>query len=212
MSRLYVVIPAAGHSRRMREPKLLMELGGRSIISHLLETVLGVPEVRKVVVVVRRDDRDLREHLKQYSDGRLVVLTPESNPPEMRDSVELALNTISEMESPSIEDGWALIPADHPLISRNTFQMVCDAWRKSSSDILMPRVRGRGGHPTFFHWPIVEEVAELTTDEGLNAIVYSDPNRVEHLDCDAEELLFDLDTPEDWDRVQVWWSSRKNID
>lgn len=208
MSRLFVVIPAAGHSRRMGEPKLLIDLGGKPMIAHLLETLQASSDVSRIVIVARSDDSDLLEVLKQHAHKRLTVITPVEEPPEMRDSVELALAALDLWESPTWEDSWALLPADHPLITPETFQNLCQGWKDSAAEILIPTVNEKGGHPTFFRWPVSEEVARLPSDEGLNSIVRSHPSRVVNWPSNAEELLFDLDTPEDLERVRQWWSQR----
>lgn len=210
MSRLFVVIPAAGHSRRMGEPKLLLDLGGQPVIVHLLETLLSSADVHRLVIVVRRQDEELLNVLEQHADERLSILTPEIDPPEMRDSVELALAALDLWESPQADDSWALIPADHPLIAVETFQELCERWRESSAAILKPTIGERGGHPTFFRWSLADEVRNLPPDQGLNAVVRADPDRVQEQISQAEELLFDLDTPDDLDRAREWWSRRQS--
>ncbi|MBD3672605.1 MAG: NTP transferase domain-containing protein [Planctomycetaceae bacterium] len=212
MSRLFVVIPAAGHSRRMGEPKLLIDLGGKPVIVRLLDALLSSSDVHRIVVVVRRSDEGLLEILEEYSDDRVTVLTPEFDPPEMRDSVELALAALDLREDPRPDDSWALIPADHPLIAAETFQALCRSWKESSAEILKPSIHQQGGHPTFFRWSLADEVSNLPADQGLNAVVRADPERVEERISDAEELLFDLDTPEDLDRARQWWSRRGSPD
>jgi molybdenum cofactor cytidylyltransferase len=212
MSRLFVVIPAAGHSRRMGEPKLLLDLGGKPIIVHLLESLLASTDVSRIVIVVRQDDRELLELLEQNAHERVTLITPASDPPEMKDSVELALAALDLWETPTWEDSWALIPADHPLMAPETFQELCEAWRDSPAKILIQTVEGEGGHPTFFRWPISEEVARLPADQGLNTIVRAYESRVERWETTAEELLFDLDTPADLERARQWWSQRQSND
>ena len=212
MSRLFVVIPAAGHSRRMGEPKLLLDLGGEPVIVRLLEALLSSPDVNRIIIVVRKSDEGLLKVLEQHAEYRLTIVTPETDPPEMRDSVELALATLDLWESPQHDDSWALIPADHPLLGAETFQKLCESWKKSSAEILKPTIGEQGGHPTFFRWPIADEVSNLSADQGLNAVVRADPDRVQEQISDAEELLFDLDTPEDLDRAREWWSRQQTQD
>lgn len=209
MSRLFVVIPAAGHSRRMGTSKLLLELGGRPVIEHLLEALLASSAVTRIAIVVRSDDRKLRQVLERLADDRLHAIVPDDNPEEMRQSVELALAALRTNESPQARDGWALIPADHPLLSSETFDRLVNLWQNSSAQILIPTVKGAGGHPTFFRWPLTNEVANLPAHLGLNTLVHSDAERVERVEISAEEILFDLDRPEDYERAKVWWAARR---
>ncbi|MBM81350.1 MAG: hypothetical protein CMJ78_12275 [Planctomycetaceae bacterium] len=89
-SRLFAVIPAAGLSRRMGQPKLLLPLGESTVITRLLET-LRVPEVTDIVIVMRRGDQDL---FNEVQESGATIVQPDVDPPDMRDSVEHAIEAI----------------------------------------------------------------------------------------------------------------------
>ena len=86
--RMFAVIPAAGLSRRMGRPKLLLSLGGQTIMARLVQAVQA-SEVSRTVVVARSDDAGL--HTEVTNAGGCLVI-PESDPPDMRTSVEHALD------------------------------------------------------------------------------------------------------------------------
>ena len=175
MSRLFIIIPAAGHSRRMGASKLLLELGGRPVIVHLLESLLASSAVTQVAIVVRRDDQNLQELLAGLDEDRLRVIVPERDPEQMRQSVEVALTNLQATQQLQPEDAWALIPADHPLLSSGTFDRLVRRWQTCEKSILVPTVKGAGGHPTFFRWPLADEVSNLSADLGLNTLVQTEP-------------------------------------
>ena len=54
-ARLFAIIPAAGLSRRMGEPKLLLNLAGQTVIARLLNA-LDHPRMTSRSVVVRQSD------------------------------------------------------------------------------------------------------------------------------------------------------------
>ena len=60
MSRSFALIPAAGHSTRMGQPKLLMPLGDRPLILHTIDAWKR-SRVNRIVVVVRPGDDALAE-------------------------------------------------------------------------------------------------------------------------------------------------------
>ena len=72
MARLVVIVPAAGHSRRMGQPKLLLPLGDRPVIARLVEA-FDHPSVLDVLVVIRPDDAVLAE--AAAAAGAVVVLS-----------------------------------------------------------------------------------------------------------------------------------------
>ncbi|MFM8222134.1 MAG: NTP transferase domain-containing protein, partial [Planctomycetaceae bacterium] len=90
MNRLFAVIPAAGFSRRMGQPKLLLPWRGSTVVEHLL-SALAHPRVVARCVVCRRSDHEL-SRVVERGGGR--VIQPAVDPPEMKDSVLAALDEI----------------------------------------------------------------------------------------------------------------------
>ena len=88
--RLFALIPAAGRSRRMGTSKLLLPWQGTTVIEHLIGT-LTRPGIAAVVIVVRPDDHALQETVQRT---HAIIIIPDHEPPEMRDSVEIGLRAI----------------------------------------------------------------------------------------------------------------------
>lgn len=206
MSDVFAVIPAAGQSRRMGQPKLLLPYRGRTLIAHLLSALWQTP-VRCVAVVLRQHDSPLRTELTDVADrhgvlDRLEIVAPEVDPPDMCDSVRHGLHALETRFSPNRQDWWWLIPADHPLVTREILEESLAAAESASQfggtrSILVPTHAGRRGHPTLFAWHLVDEVRALPRDQGLNRLVRQNPIRVGEYPSSHAEVLADLDTPED---------------
>jgi len=197
--RLFAVVPAAGHSRRMGRAKLLLPLGDLTVIATLLAT-LQRPEIAQIVVVVRRDDEPLRSAVAACG---AFVLTPAIDPPDMRDSVEHALTHLRNEFHPADTDGWLLCPADHPLLDARVLDQLLARWQQEDCRILAPIHNGRRGHPTLFCWDLADEVASIPHDEGLNRLMKAHAHEVVELSVDNESILTDLDTPADYDRLRA---------
>jgi molybdenum cofactor cytidylyltransferase len=197
-ARLFAVVPAAGHSRRMGRPKLLLPLGTGTVISGML-AVLQRPEITATLVVVRPDDTALREVV---ASSGATVLQPDGSPPEMRDSVEFALRQIETDYEPGPDDGWMLIPADHPLLDATILDRMIAAWRLERDRILVPVHGARRGHPTIFPFRLAREVYDLPPERGLNFLLRKDPARIREVEVESPSVLADLDTPEDYARLQ----------
>src|SRR5262245_30050661 len=54
IARVFAVVPAAGHSRRMGRPKLLLPLRGRTVVRCLIDT-LFTAGIREIFLLVRED-------------------------------------------------------------------------------------------------------------------------------------------------------------
>lgn len=193
-TRSYAIVPAAGRSRRMGQPKLLLTHEGRALIDYVLAAWKG-SRVDHVIAVVHPEDDELARRCRRAG---AEVIRPATPPPEMKDSVACALAVIAEQYNPTAGDVWLLAPADMPALTTPAIDAVLAAHRVEQPSIIVPTHQGRRGHPVLFPWPLAEEVARLGDHEGINALVARQV--VRELELPAPEILTDIDRPEDFAR------------
>ena len=98
----FALIPAAGRSRRMGSPKLLLDLAGQTVIARVL-AALGRAGLTNRLVVIHPQDDVLKREVERHG-GR--ALTPPTAPPEMRDSVAFGLRHVADdLEASGESDG-----------------------------------------------------------------------------------------------------------
>ena len=188
----------------MGQPKLLLPLGGKTIIERVL-AVLVHPQITARYVVVRKDDLVLQEAVR-VAGG--TVLLPDVDPSDMRTSVSFALQVIQQQFEPRDDDGWLLVPADHPVLDGGLIEALVSRWTSHRPAILVPRCSGRRGHPTLFRWSLAREVPQIPADHGLNWLLQEHCDSVEELAVESPAALIDLDTPEDYSRLCQSWDSK----
>lgn len=193
--RIAAIVPAAGHSRRMGQPKLLMKLGEQTVISLVIDT-LRAAGIERVLVVIRPDDTALADEVARTS---AELIQPQIPPSDMRQSVEVALQVLLQEGSPC--DGWLLVPADHPALDAESVRQLVTGWEEHSTAITVPTWNGRRGHPTLFPMSLAQEVLQLPADTGLNQLLRRCPERVREVPAASSEVLRDLDTPADWEEL-----------
>lgn len=198
---LFAIIPAAGLSRRMGQPKLLMELAGKTVIEWLL-IALDHPAITETIVVFRRNDADLADALAALPFTNLNQVQPQLDPPDMRASVEFGLADVRSRHAPRPDDGWLLIPADHPVHDAGVLDELIQAWQTTDADILIPQHDGKSGHPTFFKWSLTAQIADIPANRGLNWLQTKSDIRVRNVSVASDSILLDLDTPEDYEHLQ----------
>lgn len=201
--RLFAVIPAAGHSRRMGTHKLLLSLGGATVIQRVIHG-LATPWITRTVIVARGGDEALAEHL---AGEDVELVQPEVDPPDMKASVQAGLSWIETHYAPTEEDSWLLIPADHPVLKRTLIERLCEVWSQSDARILIPAFQGKKGHPAFFRWSVAQEVFQLGAAQGINALWKEGSAAPVLWECDDPEILIDLDTPADLEAVRARYAS-----
>lgn len=182
----------------MGRPKLLLPLGGQTVIARLMHT-LDHAAVADRIVVVRRDDAPLIQAVRE-SGGTAVL--PEVDPPDMRASVEHGLEAIAAQHQPDPEDGWLLIPADHPILLPEVLEHLVRQWQATSAALMVPVFDGRRGHPLFGRWHLLDEIRRIPANRGLNHLVQNHAADLLEVPVDDDSVLIDLDTPADYERVR----------
>ena len=186
----------------MKRHKLLLPWNSSTIIEHVLAAWKS-SRVTRVVIVIRGSDRELQEACR--SVGVDLVL-PDFDPPDMKISIQHALTHIQDKYDPTESDAWMLAPADMPRLSSAVIDQVLGADRSDNAvtgnrKIIVPTVRGQAGHPVLFPWLMYREVFSLEPDEGVNALVKRHPTT--DLVLESDDVLADLDTPADYERLQA---------
>lgn len=208
--RAFGIIPAAGHSVRMGRPKLLLPWDGTTVIQTVLREWLA-SRVDRVVLVIRSNDAALAaacDEQAQSAAGRLVVVRPELDPPDMKASVAAALDWLARHEHPMPDDAWLFAPADLPTLRRESIDGLLAAATATPGQVWAPEQGGKRGHPALFPWSLAPEVARLAPDEGLNRLLDLHPIRL--LADATSESLADLDTPDDYARLTARMVERRD--
>ncbi len=191
------LIPAAGHSVRMGRPKLLLPMGGQTLLHHLLAAVRD-GHVSRAVVVVRPDDFDLAEAAR--GAGAEVVRLPAATP-DMLATVRAGLDWI-ETSLPAAERyGFYLIPADHPFLSPAAFDGLSAAIERRRASIVVPVHEGRRGHPVWIAWSHVPAIRAIPDGQGLNEYLRTQLAVTEEVPWATAEVLLDVDTPVDYEKL-----------
>ena len=200
-SRYFALIPAAGSSQRMGQPKLLLALEGRPLMAWTI-AAWRRSRVDHVLVVVRPDDGELAEAAGRAGAEVVIPVTP---PADMKASLQAALRHIQTSHAPTGADAFLVAPADMPRLSAAIIDRLIETHHADQSRIVVPLVGDKRGHPVLFPWSLAAEVFQLRDGEGLNAIV--ERNSPLLIACDdlialGEEPFADVDTPADWQRLQ----------
>ena len=197
MPRTFAILPAAGTSTRMGQPKLLMPLEGRPLIWHTIQAWRR-SRVEQVLVVVRPGDEPLAERV---TEAGAILVRPQTPPPDMKASIQAALRQIEIHHGPGDQDAFLVAPADMPRLSAAVINRLIDEHAASGGpSILAPTIGVRRGHPVLFPWRFSAEVQRLPADAGLNVLVENQKPRLiacEDLVAANEYPFADIDTPED---------------
>jgi molybdenum cofactor cytidylyltransferase len=195
---VFALLPAGGHSVRMGSPKLALPLSGSTVLEKVIDS-LRSGNVQNVLVVLGPHIANLAPRAE--AAGALVHILAQPTP-DMRATVEHGLRWLEDRFHPSPDDYWLLVPADHPLLRSDVVcQLIQTAKADPQHSIFIPTHDGKRGHPALIGWQHVAGMRELSRDQGLNVYLRQQSEQTREVPVDSPEVLLDLDTPDDYERL-----------
>jgi CTP:molybdopterin cytidylyltransferase MocA len=180
------IVLAAGASSRMGRPKMLLPLGGGTLLCTVAQALLD-GGLGRVVVVLGHEADHVRRVAGLPQDGRLEVVVNEDWPSGMASSLRRGLQACAAADAAVVALG------DQPGITAERVRRIVSAWRPGVS-LVLPVHGGRAGHPVLFGRPLFEELRSLQGDVGGREVVKR--HLADAVQVEAEPLA-DLDTEED---------------
>jgi len=193
--RSFAIVPAAGRSRRMGAPKLLLPWRQHTIVEEVLHRWQAAGVDHRVLVVHPADAELVR--LARAAGAEVVVAA--EPPPDMKVSVRLGLEYVATRWQPQQFDAWLLAPADMPALSPEITRCLMAEHEKQPEAIVVPNHNGRRGHPVLFPWLLAAAVGQLREDQGVNALLERGP--VVEVPFDLPRAA-DIDTPDEYDQAR----------
>ncbi len=179
----------------MGRPKLLLPLGGRTVLERVV-TAFTQAGVERVLVVTPPDLPELAAVAR--SAGAEAVELPRQTQ-DMRATVQFGLDWIEKHRSPRPDDAWFLAPADHPVLEPEVIRQLVQAKQQHPGhSIFVPTHEGRRGHPTLFGWNHVAAIRAFSAERGLNAYIREQAAVTGDVPVKRHSVLLDLDTPEEY--------------
>jgi molybdenum cofactor cytidylyltransferase len=184
------VILAAGAASRMGQPKLLLPWNGETLIHHATRTALDAG-LDPVVVVTGSGSVEMQAALAGQ-DVR-VVYNPDWQAGQST-SVRVGINALPEHVQAVI-----FLLGDQPYISPELLQTLVRTFGQIRPTILAPFVGEKRTNPVLFERSIFQALRCLQGDAGARSIFAKYPPTP--MPWSDERLLFDVDTPEDYQRL-----------
>ncbi len=189
------VVPAAGRSRRMGRPKLLLPFRDSTVIGSLVAALQegGVGEV--VVVAASYAGRIARWARRE---GLAVAVNPD--PAQgMLSSVRAGIAALGGTPALAARGGPLVVaPADLPALRPDTVADLLARFAAAGAPLAVPVHGGRRGHPLLVAPGLVAEIDLLDPAVGLRQLLARRPGEVLEVATDDPGVLRDVDTPEDY--------------
>jgi molybdenum cofactor cytidylyltransferase len=189
MTEFWAIVLAAGESKRMGSPKMLLPFNGRTMIENVIANVLD-SKIRNIMVVLGAD----REPIVKLIETKAVNYCYNENYKDgMLSSVVCGFRNL-----PIGYSAVLVFQGDQPLVTPKAINSVIEVYISSGKGIVIPVFKSKRGHPILINRKYGNEIFKLDPDEGLRSLALKFPDDVTEADTDEAGILRDFDTYDEY--------------
>jgi len=189
MSEIWAIILAAGESKRMKVPKMLLLFDGKTMIEKVIENVARSEVFRTLVVLGSYRD----EILKVIGNLPVSYCYNENYKNGMLSSVQCGFSKLPERYDAAI-----VFPGDQPFIEPDVVNNMIDSYHKTGKGIVIPVYRKKRGHPLLVDFKYREFIENLSDNDGLHYLAERFKDDVLEVETQSPGILKDFDTKQDY--------------
>jgi len=201
------ILLAAGESRRMGRPKLLLPWGNTTVLGQVVSmfsaglssnTDQRIDPGDEILVVTGGAHVLVEAEVMRLAEryALRVIYNPNFADGGMVSSIQAGLQALGP------DTRAALIGlGDQPQVREETVRNICTAYVQTQAPILIPSFQNRRGHPWLATKPLWPEILALSASSNPRQFLDAHAGEIEYVAAD-ESILQDLDTPEDYNRQQ----------
>lgn len=191
MGEAVAILLAAGESRRMGQLKALLPWQGDTLLGCQVSSLLQAGIHQVVVVLGHKQDSLLP--LLEGRDRVIPVFNPDYQAGKTT-SIKTGLRSRQAADARTL----VLLNVDQPRISE-TISTLLSKHESSDCLITIPVFQGKGGHPIILDSSLLPELLEIgEASQGIRAVVGKHKERMQRVEMDTPEVLWDLNTPEQY--------------
>lgn len=187
------IILAAGESKRMGQPKMLLPWGETTVLGRVISTFRSAG-IDDLVVVVGGTRKPVDEIVKQ--NGARSVFNKDFAKGEMLLSLQRGIRAqFPQAQATLIGLG------DQPQIQEGTVRLICETFEKSKSRLIVPSFQMRRGHPWLIERALWNDLLDMSPGQSPRDFLNQHAPEIEYVQVETSSILADLDTMEDYRRA-----------
>jgi molybdenum cofactor cytidylyltransferase len=185
------IVLAAGLSTRVGTNKLILDIGGKTVIERCIYGMYDI--CSKIIVVGGNRIEEIENILNKYPKVELIYNSDYLD--GMFSSVKKGLMNIKE-------EKFFLIPGDYPVINKETYKQML----KLDEDIVIPMHKGKKGHPLLMKSYLIEELIKSKQCNTLRDFV--NIKGFKSINVEEPGVLMDIDTMEDYQKILLYFQTK----
>ena len=186
------IILAAGQSKRMGQPKMLLPWGKTTVLRQVITTLKHAGDLE--IMVVTGAERIKIEKICAASEV-LVTHNPDYANGQMLSSIQVGVRAVRERTS---AEAALIVLGDQPQVQVRSVWAVMDAFEMDGSSLVVPSYQMRRGHPWLVARLLWDEILAMSPEESPRDFLNRHAGEIKYVDVDTPSILADLDTYDDY--------------
>ncbi len=183
------LILAAGESKRMGEPKMLMPWGKSTVLQTVIST-FQASGIKDILVITGGAHQQVESLIGKTVE---TVFNENYQSGEMLSSIQLGLSVKKREASAAL-----ICLGDQPQVDERSVRSVCNTFLASKSQLVVPSYQMHRGHPWLIARPLWEELIAMKPPKTPRDFLKKHTSKIHYVIVDSPNILADLDTPEDY--------------
>jgi molybdenum cofactor cytidylyltransferase len=192
---VWLLVLAAGFSRRMGKQKLLLQINRESLVRYIVKKFLGTMADGIVVVT----NSEYKEVKLEVEDLPVVVLENHHSIMGMSSSLKVGIEYLKDRKAGAA----VVLLADQPTIDIKTINMMIKQHKRNKYQILQTNYKTKPSHPVLFSHLWFDELLEISGDKGAKNVLKKNRERVHMVNVDLPAPR-DIDTVSEYEGFLEW--------
>jgi len=190
------IVLAAGESRRMGQPKMLLPWGETTVLGQVVATfaAAGLEDILVVTGGARLQVEALVAGLAKEFPVH-PVFNPAFAQGEMLGSIQTGLSALGPGQRAALVG-----LGDQPQVRAGVVRRICTAFAEKGAALIIPSFQNRRGHPWLLARSLWQEFLALPATTTPRQFLQAHAGEIIYLTVEDDSILRDIDTPEEYGR------------
>jgi molybdenum cofactor cytidylyltransferase len=183
------IVLAAGESKRMGQPKMLMPWRDSTVIETVISTI-QMAGISDILVVTGGAGQQVEARI-----GKRVktIFNENYETGEMLGSIQTGLAAKMAQTNAAL-----ICLGDQPQVREESIRQVCAAFLEGPSPIVVPSYKMHRGHPWLVARSIWDELLNMNPPQTARDFLQKHADEIKYVEMETPSIIEDLDTPEDY--------------